>query len=160
MSSDFKKDQREVFRSNTLMILIPGACFSAALILRHKEDLTVLIWILIIVGVVTTIAVVTSFTTITISKKEISIKNLRKNQVIKLEDIVKQNLSVSTAKGIETTSWKLHLKEGKVITISSDLFKDKESLKESLNIFLQEVPKKMNSLFFQMPLHQFGLYIF
>lgn len=136
------KGQGETHRSNTLMILVPGIFFGSALILRGNEDLTVLIWILFAVGAVTTIAVVLSFTTLIVSGKEIRIKNLKKSYVIHQDDIAKKSKNISTSKGIESVVWKLYLKSGEVVTISSDLFKEKENLKESLDDFLSSIPNK------------------
>ncbi|MEQ8905704.1 hypothetical protein [Ekhidna sp.] len=136
------KSQAEVFRSNTLMIFIPGLFFGTALILRNQNDLYVLMWILIGLGLVTTIAVGSSFTTLTIIEQEISIKNLRKSHHICVDDIAKHHKTVSTSKGIESVVWKLHLKSGAVVKISSDLFKEKEELKKALDEFLRQIPKK------------------
>ncbi len=131
---------KEVFRSNTIVILVPGIFLGAALILRNTY-ISALPWVLLALGVITTIAVFRSFTTILIGDSKINIKNLRKAQEIKKEDIVRQSRSVSNAKGIETVTWKLHLKEGNRVIISSDLIKDQEGLKRSLDQFLKGVPK-------------------
>ncbi|WP_420577207.1 hypothetical protein [Ekhidna sp.] len=136
------KDQGEVFRSNTLMIVIPGIFFGAALILRNQESLYVLMWVLLAIGLITTIAVVSSFTTLIITDEQISIKNLKKSQSIHLNEIAKQSKDISNAKGIESIVWKLHLKNGSNVKIPSDLFKEKERLKESLGRFLKRIPEK------------------
>lgn len=136
------KDQCEVFRSNTLLIVIPGVFFGAALILRNQEDLYVLMWALLAIGLITTIAVVSSFTTLIITDEQISIKNLKKSQSIHVNEIAKQSKDISNAKGIESIVWKLHLKNGSNVKISSDLFKEKERLKESLGRFLKRIPEK------------------
>lgn len=136
------KSHSEVFGSNTLMILIPGIFFGVALILRGNENLSALIWILLAIGALTTVALVLSFTTLTVSESEIGIKNLKKSQVINKEEIVKQACTTSTSKGIETNVWKLYIKNGQVVTISSDLFKEKERLKKSLDRFLKDIPVK------------------
>lgn len=134
--------EESVFRSNTLMIFIPGLFFGAALILRNQNDLYVLMWALIGLGLVTTIAVVSSFTTLTITEQEIDIKNLRKNHHICVDDVTGQHKTVSTSKGIESVVWNLYLKSGAVVKISSDLFKEKEELKKALDEFLRKTPKK------------------
>ncbi|WP_421764354.1 hypothetical protein [Ekhidna sp.] len=136
------KSQTEVFRSNTLMIFIPGLFFGAALILRNQNDLNVLTWILIGLGLVTTIAVVSSFTTLTITEQKINIKNMRKSHHICIDDIARQHKTVSTSKKIESVVWNLHLKSGVVVKISSDLFKEKEKLERTLDEFLKKTPKK------------------
>ncbi|WP_425390334.1 hypothetical protein [Ekhidna sp.] len=141
-SSDESVDREQIFRSNTLMIIIPGLLFGAALILRNQENLYVLKWVLIGIGLVTTIAIVSSFTTLAITEQNIRIKNLRQNYDIHVDDIARQQKTVSTSKGIESIVWKLHLKNGSIVKISSDLFKEKERLKESLNRFLKNVSKK------------------
>ncbi|MEQ8627902.1 hypothetical protein [Ekhidna sp.] len=135
-------NHQEVFRSNTLMILVPGLFFGAALILRNQNDLYMLMWILLALGALATIAVVRGFTKITIDTNQLRIQNFRKNQVVNKIDIIKQKRSVSTAKGIETVVWKLHLKSGEVASISSDLIKEQERLKKSLDQFLRGKPKK------------------
>ncbi|MEP0985414.1 hypothetical protein [Ekhidna sp.] len=136
------KEKIEVFRSNTGMILIPGLFFGTALILRNQENLYMLMWILIGLGLVTTIAVVSSFTTLTITEQEINIKNLRKSHHISVDDIARQHKTVSTSKKIESVVWNLHLKSGAVVKISSDLFKEKEKLERTLDEFLRKTPKK------------------
>lgn len=136
------EDKTEVFRSNTLMILIPGIFFGSALILRATDDLVMLLWILLGIGGLTTIAVVGSFTTLIITGKEIRIRNMKKSHVIHVNEITRQSKKISTAKGIESVTWKLHLKDGGVVSVSSDLFKEKEKLKESLDSFLKHTPKK------------------
>lgn len=136
------KDQGEVFRSNTLLIVIPGVFFGAALILRNQEDLYVLMWALLAIGLITTIAVVSSFTTLMITDEQISIKNLKKSQSIHVNEIAKQSKDISNAKGIESIVWNLYLKNRSNVKISSDLFKDKERLKESLGRFLKRIPEK------------------
>ena len=136
------KDQGEVFRSNTLLIVIPGVFFGAALILRNQEDLYVLMWALLAIGLITTIAIVSSFTTLIITDEQVSIKNLKKSQSIHVNEITKQSKETSHSKGIESIVWKLHIKNGAIVKISSDLFKDKERLKESLGRFLKRIPKK------------------
>ncbi len=141
MSSNGLKDQEQVFRSNTLMILIPGLFFGTALLLRGQA-IQVVVWILLIIGAITTIAVVRGFTTISISADQIRIQNLSKSHVINKTNIVKQTRSVSTAKGIETVEWKLEQRSGEVVTISSDLIKEQEGLKQSLDQFLKGIPKK------------------
>ncbi|WP_424963265.1 hypothetical protein [Ekhidna sp.] len=133
--------EEEVFRSNTVMILVPGAFFGTALILRNSE-FEILTWVLLIIGLVTTIAVVRSFTTITISNGVISIKNLRKSQAVRKEDIEKYTRTISRAKGIETVVWTLHLNEEQPLSISSDLIKDKDGLKQAMDNFLEGKPKK------------------
>ncbi|SNT00836.1 hypothetical protein SAMN05421640_1987 [Ekhidna lutea] len=132
----------EVFRSNTLMIFIPVLFFGTALILRSREDLSVLIWILIAIGAFLTLALVLSFTTIIIKDQEIGIKNLKKSHWINKRDIVKHQRKTSFTKGIETVVWKIHLKSGEVVSISSDLIKEQEELKQSLDQFLKNSPKK------------------
>lgn len=136
------KDQGEVFQSNTLLIVIPGIFFGAALILRSQEDLYALMWIFLAIGLITTTAIVSSFTTLIITDELVSIKNLKKSQSIHLNEIAKQSKSISNAKGIESIVWKLYLKNGSNVKISSDLFKDKERLKESLGRFLKRIPEK------------------
>lgn len=136
------KDQGEVFRSNTLMILVPGLFFGAGLILRQREDLYVWMWALLTIGAITAIALIFSFTTLTIKNQEIRIKNFKKSHFIHLDDIARQTRDVSTSKGIESIIWKLYLKNGKEVKIPSDLFKEKEELKESLDHFLSSIPKK------------------
>ena len=83
------KDQGEVFRSNTLLIVIPGVFFGAALILRNQEDLYVLMWALLAIGLITIIAIVSSFTTLIITDEQVSIKNLKKSQSIHVNEITK-----------------------------------------------------------------------
>ncbi|WP_420316514.1 hypothetical protein [Ekhidna sp.] len=124
------------------MIFIPGLFFGTALILRGRAELSTLIWILLAVGALMTVALVLSFTTVIISEEEIGIKNLKKSQVINKTDIVKQQRKTSFRKGLESIVWKLHLKNGNTVTISSDLFKEPDRLKESLNWFLKDIPKK------------------
>lgn len=132
----------KVFRSNTIMILIPGIFFGAALILRGREDLSTLVWILLAVGVLTTLVIVLSFSTIIITDDEIGIKSLKKSHVIKKSDISSQTRTTSFSKGLESTVWKLHLKNGETVNISSDLFKEPERLTKSIDEFLTNIPQK------------------
>lgn len=135
------KAEGEEFRSNTLMILIPGIFFGVALILRGNESLSVIIWVLLALGAITTIAVVMSFTTIVITERELRVKNMKKSHVINVNDILQKNQKVSKSKGMESIVWKLHLKNSEIVTISSSLFKEPQKLKESINSFLKGVPK-------------------
>ncbi|MEO1253998.1 MAG: hypothetical protein AAFY41_03795 [Bacteroidota bacterium] len=131
---------QRIFRTNMNVILVPGLFFGVALILRNS-DLPILTWTLLGIGAITTVAVISSFTTIRLTDELLSIKNLRKSYEIPKNDIVSQNCIISHKKGIETIIWKLYLNGGGEVTISSDLIKEKELLKQELNQFLKRIPK-------------------
>jgi hypothetical protein len=133
----------KIFYYNPLNLLPPSLILLTAWVIASQvSNLKILFYVLLAVSLLWFLYILTGVMILVITESQVGLRRLWKEHVIALDEITTKHRQTIFLRGSESITWKLFLKNGKVVIIQSDSFRDASRLKEALNWFLRDVPKK------------------
>jgi hypothetical protein len=131
----------KIFYYNPFNLLPPMLILLTACVIDSQvPDLKILFYILYVVSLLWLLYTLTGVMILVITESQVGLRRLWKERVIALDEITAKHRQTIFLRGSESITWKLFLKNGKVVIIQSDSFRDADRLKEALNWFLRDVP--------------------
>jgi hypothetical protein len=138
-----KSKSGKIFYYNPLNLLPPSLILLTAWVIASQvSNLKILFYVLLAVSLLWLLYTLTGVMILVITESQVGLRRLWKERVIALDEITAKHRQTIFLRGSESITWKLFLKNGKVVIIQSDSFRAASRLKEALNWFLRDVPKK------------------